>query len=344
MRGTAPENAQLPALGYLHIDGRALRSGSSRANIPEAQTIAAWLAANRAAMEARYGQKLEQIVGVVTPFGRQAQEIRAACASQKIVIGGPDGMTVGTVHALQGAERPVVIFSPVYSKHAGGGFIDASPSMLNVTVSRAKDCCLVFGDMDSFSTAPTASPRAVLASFLFANSQNALAFDPAPRADLQQDSGQFQTLSDAADHDAFLLATLASDARHITIVSPWVIVRTMQNAGILDALDQSAARGAQIDIFVDPLLNTDLNAQGQTHLAAAETAFAQIGVRLHKLPQLHSKFVAVDSDRLCIGSYNWLSAARSGDYARHETSFVYKGAHLEGEIRAITESLRSSQK
>ena len=74
-------------------------------------------------------------------------------------------MTVGTVHALQGAERDVVIFSPVYSKHADGGFIDLSPSMLNVAVSRAKDAFLVFGDMDTLASAPPGSPRSVLDAF-----------------------------------------------------------------------------------------------------------------------------------------------------------------------------------
>ncbi len=157
LRGKAPTDAGLPALGYLHIDGRAHTSGSSRCNPLEAQTIAAWLDANRAGLEARYGRPLEKIVAIVTPFGRQVREIRDACVGRRIAVEGRDGMTIGTVHALQGAERPIVIFSPVYSKHADGGFIDASPSMLNVTVSRAQNGCLVFGDMDVMSAAKAGS-------------------------------------------------------------------------------------------------------------------------------------------------------------------------------------------
>jgi hypothetical protein len=148
---------------------------------------------------------LEQIVAIVTPFGRQVREIRDACANRKILVEGREGMTIGTVHALQGAERPVVIFSPVYSKHADGGFIDVSPSMLNVMVSRAKDSCLVFGDMDVMAAAKTGSPRAILSGFLFASERNALEFAAEPRADLKQGSGQLRMLRDAAGHDAFLL-------------------------------------------------------------------------------------------------------------------------------------------
>ena len=318
--------------------------GSSRANPLEARTIAAWLDTNRSELENRYQARLERIVGVVTPFGRQVHEIRRACANRKITVDGRDGMTIGTVHALQGAECPVVIFSPVYSKHADGSFIDASSSMLNVTVSRAKDSCLVFGDMDVLSMAAPGSPRAVLADFLFRSSTNALEFDAEPRSDLQESNGELQMLRDAAEHDAFLLETLANDGHRYSIVSPWVIARTIERAGFLLAFEAAISRGAEIDIYIDPLLNTSTTPNGQTQMTVAEEAFSRIGVRLHKVPRLHSKIVAVDSDLLSIGSYNWLSADREGAYARHETSFVYRGQHLEPEIRTIIQSLERREK
>lgn len=344
LRGKAPPNAVPPALGYLHIDGRAVTSGGSRANLLEAQTIAAWLAANRSGLEAKYGRPLEQIVGIVTPFGRQVREIRDACASRKISVEGRGGLTIGTVHALQGAERPVVIFSPVYSKHADGGFIDASPSMLNVTVSRAKDSCLVFGDMDVMAAAQSGSPRAILGDFLFASEANALEFAAEPRTDLKHGSGDIHMLRDAAGHDAFLLDALAADHRRYTIVSPWAIATTMYRVGLIAAFEAAIRRGAEVDVFADPLLNMGPAAGGLTQMEAVEKAFSRIGVRLHKLPKLHSKIVAIDTDLLCIGSYNWLSADRQGQYARHETSFVYRGQHLEDEIRTILDSLKRREK
>jgi hypothetical protein len=77
--------------------------------------------------------------------------------------------------------------------------------------------------------------------------------------------------------------------------------------------------------------------------AATRTAAVE-RLRLHKLPKLHSKIIAIDTDLLCIGSYNWLSADRHGQYARHETSFVYRGKHLEEEISTIVGSLRGREK
>ena len=338
MRGPAPADALLPPLGYLHVEGRAFTSGGSRANPVEARTIAAWLEDSRALLEGRYGRPLEQVVGVVTPFGPQVRAIRAACTARGITVSGRDGMTIGTVHALQGAERPVVIFSPVYSKHADGGFIDASPSMLNVTVSRAKDSCLVFGDMDILATARSGSPRALLSEFLAAKGK-ALDFAMEPREDLTRGEARVEMLQQAAEHDAFLLGALQGEGRRYMIVSPWVVAGTIERTGLLDAMATARQRGAEVEVFSDPLLNTGPAAGGLSQMEAVERRLAEIGVVLHSVPKLHSKIVTVDKDLLCAGSFNWLSADRKGEYARHETSFVYRGNHLESEIQTIIDGL-----
>ncbi|ELO4878393.1 DNA helicase, partial [Escherichia coli] len=143
------ESNLMPAMGYLHIDGKGeLASSGSRYNLLEAETIAAWLAENQQNIEAHYGKSLHEVVGIVTPFSAQVSTIKQALGKQGISTGANEtSLTVGTVHSLQGAERAIVIFSPVYSKHEDGGFIDSDNSMLNVAVSRAKDSFLVFGDM-----------------------------------------------------------------------------------------------------------------------------------------------------------------------------------------------------
>lgn len=342
-RGAAPVDALLPAMGYVHVDGKAVRSGNSRSNPTEAQTIAAWIGQNRASLEARYNRPVEQIVGIVTPFGPQVRELRRACTANKITVVGPLGITIGTVHALQGAERPVVIFSPVYSKHADGGFIDSSPSMLNVTVSRAKDSFLLFGDMDLLADAVPSSPRALLSAFLDQPGRE-LAFQPTPRVDLQDSQSQLKSLRDAAEHDAFLLNVLSGDARRYLIVSPWIKLRTMERTGIFKALELAAARGAKIDIYADPLLNAEVMPNGSSQIDESACALKRIGVTLHRLEKLHSKIVAVEDNLLCVGSFNWLSADRDGRYARHETSYVYRGGDVESEIRVTTEDLKRRAK
>ncbi|HDZ4060457.1 TPA: ATP-binding protein, partial [Escherichia coli] len=162
------ESNLMPAMGYLHIDGKGeLASSGSRYNLLEAETIAAWLAENQQNIEAHYGKSLHEVVGIVTPFSAQVSTIKQALGKQGISTGANEkSLTVGTVHSLQGAERAIVIFSPVYSKHEDGGFIDSDNSMLNVAVSRAKDSFLVFGDMDLFEIQPPSSPRGLLAKYL----------------------------------------------------------------------------------------------------------------------------------------------------------------------------------
>jgi len=53
---------------------------------------------------------------------------------------------------LQGAERPIILFSSVYGKNniGGGYFFDRGVNMLNVAVSRAKENFIVFGCPEVF--------------------------------------------------------------------------------------------------------------------------------------------------------------------------------------------------
>jgi hypothetical protein len=339
MRGRAQDGTLRP-MGYLHIDGMAISAGGSRFNPHEAQTIAAWLAANGEQLKTRYGKRLEDIVGIVTPFGRQVREIRDSCAAVGIDVG-RQGMTVGTVHALQGAERDVVIFSPVYSKHADGGFIDLSPSMLNVAVSRAKDAFLLFGDMDILASAPPDSPRSVLARFLSRDGANEMAFEALSRPDLSRGAGGLHILRDAAEHDAFLLKEFASAQRKISVVSPWINVATMKQIGFIDAIESARARGVEVTIYADPKLTRDRSRLGHDMFAEAQSTLTGIGATLHAVRQLHSKLLWVDGALLAVGSFNWFSAHRTGEFARHETSVVYRGQHLHSEIQIYEDGLKA---
>lgn len=171
-----PENG-LPAMGYLNIEGVCARKSGSRQNMIEAQAIADWISRNRVRLESAYGLAIDQIVGVVSPFGAQVKAISNACGNAGIEAGKGEGkgqMTVGTVHSLQGAERPIVILSPTYTMESNGEFIDRSASMLNVAVSRAKDSFLVFGDINTLRSAKNGSPRSILWSYLSRDSNNAL--------------------------------------------------------------------------------------------------------------------------------------------------------------------------
>lgn len=333
----------LPPLGYIHIDGCCETDGSgSRRNLAEADAIAAWLMQRRKDLETVYpGRPLGDIVGVVTPFGAQVRAIRSALQKAGVSAGSGGELTVGSVHAFQGGQRPVMLFSPTYSKHADGDFIDRDPSMLNVAVSRAMNSFIVFGDMDLFSAAPRSSPRGLLGDYLFADETNRLAFEQAPRQDLMR-RGKVEHLRDTAAHDAFLRGVLADVQRELHIVSPWITRQALEQTRLGDYIAAASARGVRISVYTDRALNTDRSARtatGRDDLQTVKAIMTSAGVEVIEVRDVHSKIVMADNDLYCVGSFNWLSAARDGAYARHETSIAYRSLDVIGEIEAMKMSL-----
>lgn len=329
MRGSS-SGALFPPFAHLHIDGKAQTGSSgSQLNNLEAHTIAHWLAENRSSIEQCYGIPLEEAVGIITPFSAQTKAINTACKKVGITVGKVDNaITVGTVHALQGAERPIIIFSQVYSRHNNGRFIDSSTSMLNVAVSRAKDSFLVFGDMELISTAPPSTPRGLLSRYLFNTPDQELVVKTLKRDDLVKQNIH-QVITNAAEHDAFIIKNLNSAKEKISIVSPWIKFTTMRESGIFDAMKQATKRNVNIEIFTDKHFNTTKNNRKDTKLIEklhqCRTSLLDEGISLHVINGVHSKLVMTDNDSICIGSYNWLSAVRRGKYANMETSVIYTG-------------------
>ncbi|MDR3447445.1 AAA domain-containing protein [Dyella sp.] len=341
------EQIGYPTLGYLHVDGigEFSRTGS-RHNLLEAETLAAWLAYHAPALcEAYPGKPLGEIVGVITPFAGQVEAIRVACQARNIAVNGKQGVTVGTVHALQGAERPVVIFSAVYSKHEDGNFIDSSASMLNVAVSRAKDRFYVFGDMDLFEIAPLNRPRGLLASYLFARPENALQFEYLPRPDLKQTAQGITTLRDAREHDDFLLKLFGTVNEEVHLVTPWIILERVHTIGAMDAMRTATSRGVRIRVYTDPdkvagQKNANANRSDKVRLLEAKQALEAIDVELLFVRRVHSKSLTGDNNVYCNGSFNWFSANREEKWANHETSFAYRGPAMANDIKVLHNSLQ----
>lgn len=342
----AEKETLFPAMGYLHIDGKGMRGNSgSRYNAFEAETIAAWLAANKDDIERHYGKPLHKVVGVVTPFSAQVNAIKAALRRLDINCSGDESaLTVGTVHSLQGAERAIVLFSAVYSKHEDGGFIDSENSMLNVAVSRAKDNFLVFGDMDLFDIQSSSTPRGLLAKYLFATDSNALQFELPQRQDLSTVQTQISTLHGVEQHDAFLNQTFDAIGKSITIVSPWLTWQKLEQTGFLASMMEARARGIEITVVTDRDYNIgdkDNHRRNQNAQRLKQTLekLNELGITTRLVKHVHSKIVIGDEGLLCVGSFNWFSATRVEKYQRYDTSVVYRGENLKDEIQTIYANL-----
>lgn len=151
MKGTADASQIFPSMLAYHVVGLSERKYSSRFNISEVNAIVLWLQQHKEAIQKAYNVvRIEEVLGIITPFASQKTELSKALSKAGYDVG---AIKLGTVHALQGAERNIILFSSVYSKQDEGTlFFDREnkPNMLNVAVSRAKDSFILFGDMQVF--------------------------------------------------------------------------------------------------------------------------------------------------------------------------------------------------
>jgi len=173
LKGEAPDDLLFPSMYCIHVDGGSTSLNSSRYNQNEVNAIVNWLITNKAAIETKYGkkdvsEKVENIVGIITPFVGQKNTLRSALKNAGFDV---NLLKLGTVHALQGAERSIILFSMVYGKGDSGTMFfdrDNKPNMLNVAVSRAKDNFIVFANTEILDK-ESKTPSGILANHLMYN-------------------------------------------------------------------------------------------------------------------------------------------------------------------------------
>jgi hypothetical protein len=329
------ERKIIPSVGYVHIPGNDRSRGGSRDNPAEATAIARWLALRKGEIEAAYAdENIGRLVAVVTPFAAQSRRVGSALDD---ALGTGHGITVGTVHALQGAERRVVIFSPTYGlgTEPGSTFIDRSRSMLNVAISRAQDAFLVFGNMHLFQP-DGQHPCAVIGRMLFGDGGNEISgVDPVLLVP-GQDMGPGRLIANLEDHRSVLKDALETAQRRLVIVSPFLTEAVIATDDIEAEIQATVRRGVQVRIVSDPQLNRD-QAAFERCVRRLENAGAQ--VRRATTQGVHSKMLLVDRSWLVVGSFNWLSAVRQPEsqWARYESSLRYDGNEA---FEMISRSLR----
>lgn len=156
-----------PKMAFYNVRSAVItKQGNKRANPDESRAICEWLKENSQKIVNEYGKEgkntgdvsIENYVGILTPFRGQKEQL---FQDLKAYGFNAEGFKMGTVHALQGAERPIVLFSSVYTSadDVGKKFFDENVNMLNVAVSRAKDSFILFGDERIFNDKNTPSGK-----------------------------------------------------------------------------------------------------------------------------------------------------------------------------------------
>lgn len=335
----------LPHLGYAHVRGVCQKRNGSRCNEEEAECIVEWIKDNIDRLKKYYMEKEKKdideadLVAVVTPFAPQARLI-ASLLKQA----GRGSLTAGTTHALQGAERKVVIFSPVYDgDHPGNYFFDTGVNMLNVAVSRAKDSFLVFGDMNIFRRkSGNILPSKLLGHYLFNSSNNEITNTHVPQKRIREKP--LYVLDTVQKHVEALRRAIQEARERVIIYSPWLSIRAVEKDR-LDTVIRAklvADPGVKVTIYTDKDNNS---APGKiNNYRRGRECVEAAGAEVVELEKIHQKIVVMDNSRYMVGSFNWLSSWRAtnpGEIGYQENrTMVYSGPEvgkmIEDELKYIS--------
>lgn len=333
------EDYFLPHMGYAHIPGTSEKRGGSIENRLEAEVIVGWIDRNKDKLLEYYSKeglmRLEDIVAVVTPFAPQKRLLKS-----KLEQAGLKGVKAGTVHTLQGDERPIVIFSPVYdSNHESDYYFDQGVYMLNVAVSRARDSFLVFGDMGVFSSG-ISTPSGLLAKYLFAKEENEIKNVDLGDYFKTRYGAPVEHIHQLEDHRQILRNCIQSANKEVHIVSPYLSSVAIAADQLGPLFSEAVLRGVTVNVYTNGALNYDRK-ELKINYVKAKQILQNYGVHLYLTERVHSKALWVDSNVLIEGSFNWLSAVRasSSQWCYFETSMVYRGPEVEKMIGKIREEL-----
>lgn len=339
----------LPSVGYVHVPGYDERVGQSRKNMTEASAIAKWIGGRREDIEAAFAEDHKpfgKLIVVITPFAAQARAIRAMLNGE---LGSGHGITVGTVHALQGAECRVVIFSPTYGlgTKPGSTFFDQDRSMLNVAISRAQDAFLVFGNMDLFRPRGT-HPAAIVGRSLFHHGgDNELKDLPTSVLVPVIDLKETRLIRELEAHRQVLAEAFETARFRLVVVSPFLSRAAIEADGLLERVRNARQRNVRVKVVSDQALNEGPYTTFPECVAALNRAGAEVQIAQSR--GVHSKLILVDHSWLVVGSFNWLSAQRSGvaRYMRYETSIRYDGPEafemISASLSDLSDVIRAGQ-
>ena len=121
-----------------YLDMQDAQAGLKNTAPAEAEAIAAYAAAHR-----------ERSIGIITPFVNQKLLIE-----QALKEAGVTGVTCGTVHAFQGDEKEVILFSTAVTDQTQAGtyeWLKNNKELINVATSRARDKLVVLGSQKNLS-------------------------------------------------------------------------------------------------------------------------------------------------------------------------------------------------
>ena len=317
------DKLSISPFGYINIRGYSEKYFGSVRNQEEAIAVAKWIKKYESHIVNFYNKKdkpttIKDCIAVVTPFSAQ----RTTILGELRRLGLEDGIVVGTVHALQGAEIPMVIFSPTYGINHGNSplFFDNGYNMFNVALTRAKHHFIVIGNMRLFQPMAVKKPSGGLAEFLFSNPQNELSSSYLLEDVKIPSEYRVDTLE---RHRLCLASAFTKAKRRIIIVSPFISIYALNADDLLTKVKECVAKNVEVVIYTDNCLDV-VNGQLKPSSKQGREALIEAGADLHVLNGIHNKALVIDENVLIEGSFNWLSAVRD----KNNIHFRYEVSHI----------------
>lgn len=333
----------IPPLSYINVRGISDKRSGSSYNPVEAKAIAKWIVTYGVAIVSHYNKgksedkrkELKDIIAVITPFAEQKREIYRQFEEFNI----DTEITVGTVHALQGAERPIIIFSPTYGTNQLGSqlFFDSGYNMLNVALTRAKERFIVIGNISLFNSQNKHKPSGGLAKYLFADELNELS-----SSFLYNDiSIDIKSRVDSLDkHQKCISRALEIAKERVIIVSPFISILAISNDKLVEKIRDIIKKNIKVFVYTDKCLDMP-NGKLKKNSQEGREALIEAGAELILLNGIHNKALIKDDDLLIEGSFNWLSAIRdtSHPHYRFDVSHIIKDDEAKKQIEQLLKEM-----
>jgi phosphatidylserine/phosphatidylglycerophosphate/cardiolipin synthase-like enzyme len=236
-----------------------------------------------------------------------------------------------------------VLFSPVYGRNDSPPFFFDRSNMLNVAVSRAQDCFLVFGDMRNFRQQDARVASGVLARFLFADDRNEITDISLPvRRDVTL-STMHPHLDTLEAHRTALTDGLRHAQHTVWIVSPYISAHAIDADRLSSLIKDAVKRGVSVTVYYDAQLNSNEKGVKNPTAVNGVRMLRVGGANVKAVRAEHSKTLMIDHTVLIEGSFNWLSANRDkrSRYHRRERSLRYEGKDVGVVIEKIIRETES---
>lgn len=136
-----------------------------------------------------------------------------------------------------------------------------------------------------------------------------------------------EMLTTTEEHDAFLSRTIEEARSELAVVSPWITKQGLERSDVCRKIYAATRRGVKVTVYTDVQLNRarkDNSRTGDLFDDGSHAALVASGAEIVFVRRIHSKLVVADSSVLCVGSFNWLSAAGRGRFKRQEISTVHR--------------------